>query len=363
MEKKSVIFDEAARRFLYEYLNNPSPTSHEAKGQQIWLNYLQRYTQKQHCDAYGTAYGIINPDSDYKVVIEAHADEISWMVHYISDNGLIYVLRNGGMDHQIAPSKRVFIHTSKGKVEGVFGWPAIHLRDAAKEESPKVSNLTIDCGCDSRQEVEDLGVHIGCVVTYQDELTELNGGRYFCGRAVDNRIGGFMIAQVARLLHENKIKLPYSLYIVNSVQEEVGLRGAQMIAQYLQPDVALVTDVAHDTTTPMISKTEKGDFACGKGTMLAYAPAVHNKLLNLIIETAQEQNLPFQREAVSRSTGTDTDAIAYSGKGVVSALLSLPLRYMHTTVEMAHRDDIENTIQLMYYTLLKIQYRHDFKYF
>ena len=212
-----------------------------------------------------------------------------------------------------------------------------------------------------KRKVEDLGIQIGNVITYEDEFIVLND-RYYVGRALDNRMGSFMIAQVARLLKKNGIKLPYTLYVVNSVQEEVGLRGAQMIAQTIQPDVALVTDVGHDTSTPMLNKIRHGDFKAGNGPQLAFAPAVHNKFLDLIMQTAEEHDIPFQREANSRSTGTDTDAFAYSNGGVISALISLPLRYMHTTVEMTHKEDVDNVIRLLYHTLKKIQYQHDFKY-
>ena len=187
--------------------------------------------------------------------------------------------------------------------------------------------------------------------------------RFYCGRALDNRMGGFCIAEVARLLKENKIELPYSLYIVNSVQEEIGLRGAQMVANSIQPDVAIVTDVTHDTNTPLMKKKLYGDVKAGGGPSVTYAPAVHNKLLNLVIDTAEANKIPLQREASSRSTGTDTDAFAYSGEGVASALISLPLKYMHTTVETAHRDDVENLIKLYIEVLQNIKEGHDFRYF
>jgi len=220
-----------SERFLEEYLNNPSPTGFESDGQRLWLEYIRPYIDEYFTDNYGSVVGVINPGAEYKVVIEAHADEISWFVHYITKDGFIYLRRNGGSDHMIAPSKRVNIHTPKGIVKAVFGWPAIHMRQQ-KEETPSMKNIFLDCGCSSKEEVEKLGVHVGCVVTFEDEFIILNKNRYV-GRALDNRVGGFMIAEVARLLHEKKVKLPFGLYIVNSVQEEVGLRGAEMIARKL----------------------------------------------------------------------------------------------------------------------------------
>ena len=359
VKHKSVVTKKSVE-FFEKYINNASPTGYEWEGQKVWLDYLKPYIDEHFVDNYGTAVGVINPKAEYKVVIEAHADEISWYVNYITKDGLIYVIRNGGSDHQIAPSKRVNIHTDKGIVKAVFGWPAIHTRSGEKEEAPTLKNIFLDCGCTSQEEEEKLGIHVGCVITYEDEFMILND-RYYVGRALDNRAGGFMIAEVARLLKENKVKLPFGLYIVNSVQEEIGLRGAEMIAHRIKPNVAIVTDVTHDTQTPMISKITQGDLACGKGPVVSYAPAVQSNLNKLLIKAAEENNIPFQRQASSRSTGTDTDAFAYSNDGVVSALISLPLRYMHTTVEMVHKEDVDNVIRLIYEALLDIKAGQDFR--
>ena len=356
------ILDAKSKKFLKEYIDNASPTGYEWKGQKIWMNYLKPFVDEFLTDTYGTAVGIINPKAKFRVVVEAHSDEISWYVNYITDNGLIYVIRNGGSDHQIAPSKWVNIHTDKGIVKGVFGWPAIHTRKPGKEEPPKLENIFIDIGAKNKKEVESMGVHVGCVITYPDEFETINKNKFVC-RAIDNRMGGFMIAQVARLISENKIDLPFGLYITNSVQEEVGLRGAEMIAKNIKPNIAIVTDVCHDTTTPMINQKEQGSIELGKGPVISYAPAVHNKLRNNIIEIAKSKKIPFQRLASSRYTGTDTDAFAYSNGGVASALISLPLRYMHTTVEMVHKKDVENVIMLLYEIIVSMDPNYNFNYF
>lgn len=353
-----------ALAFLADYINNPSPVGFEAGGQRLWLDYISEFVDETFTDPYGTAVGVVNPGQDFKVVIEAHADEISWFVNYITADGLIYLKRNGGVDHQIAPSQRVWIHGKNGLVKAVFGWPAIHTRlgGGDKEQQPKTENLWLDCGARSKQEVADLGIHVGAVVTYQDGFDQLANG-YMIGRAFDNRIGGFMIAQVARLLRENRKKLPFSLYVVNAVQEEIGLRGAEMIARRIKPDVAIITDVTHDTSTPMINKMIEGETFCGKGPSLSFGPAVHNKLLQVVQDVAAGAGIPVQLRAVSRSTGTDTDSFAYANDGCPSVLISIPLRYMHTTVEMLHRDDIEQTIRLMYETLLTLTPQTNLSYF
>ena len=328
----------------------------------MWLDYIKKYTDDYITDTYGSAAAIINPGKDYKVVIEAHCDEISWFVNYISKDGYIHVIRNGGSDYVIAPSKKAKIHGEKGLISAVFGWPAIHVREK-REEGGKmnVETVVLDCGASSDEEAKELGVEVGSVVTFDDQLMELNK-RWLVGRALDNRIGGFMIAEVARMIREKKIELPYSLYITNAVQEEIGLRGAQMIAHKIKPDLAIVTDVCHDTTSPGYNKIKQGDLKAGEGPVLSFAPAVHNNVLNMLFEVAKKKKIPYQRSALSRFSGTDTDAFAYSNEGVASALISLPLKYMHTTVEMAELGDIDHVIKLMFEFLVQLKTGHDFSY-
>jgi len=350
------------KKFLKEYLNSTSPTGfeYELGGQKVWMDNIAKYVDSVEIDNYGTAYGVTgNLDSDFKVVIEAHSDEISWFVNYIDSKGYIRVIRNGGSDVQIAPSMRVNLWGEKGPVSGVFGHPAIHISDRKKEVD--LNSIFIDIGASSKEDVAKMGIKVGTVVTFKDELMEL-GKDYYSGRALDNRIGGFMIAEVARKLKEKGKKLPFKLYIVNSVQEEIGLRGAEMIAHTIKPNVAIVTDVCHETSSPCYTASKQGDHIAGDGGVITRGPAVHNKLRKLILDTAEAKKIPHQLAASSRSTGTDTDAFAYANGGTPSALISLPLKYMHTTCETVHKNDIKNVIELIYETLLNIEENHNFKY-
>ncbi|HYG53375.1 MAG TPA: M20/M25/M40 family metallo-hydrolase [Flavobacteriales bacterium] len=346
----SRILTQRSIRFLETYLNNASPTGHESRGQELWLDYIWPFVDDHFQDNYLNTVAVINPEKKLRVVLEAHADEISWLVNYIDKKGFIYVLPNGGADSIVAVGKHVNIHTDKGLVHGVFGWPAIHVRKDIEDLFPNEQHLFIDIGASSQQEAHDMGVRVGDAITYLDSFCMLNK-YYFLGRALDNRIGGLIIAEVARLVRENNIHLPFSLMLVNAVQEEIGLYGAKMIADRLKPDVAIVTDVTHDTNTPFIKMDRHGETICGRGPVLAIAPAVHKGLLNLIKQTARKANIPYQLVAISRKTGTDTDAIALSSGGITSALISPPLRYMHTPVEIVHVNDVENCILLMLETL------------
>lgn len=353
--------DAVSKSFLFKYINNSSPTGFETSGQKLWLDYITPFIDTYITDTYGSVAGVVNPDAPYKVVIEAHADEISWFVNFISEDGYIYLRRNGGSDALIAPSKRVNIYGKKGVVKGIFGWPAIHVRETEKDESPKMKNIFLDLGCASKAEVLELGVHVGCVATFDDEAMDLNN-KFLTGRALDNRIGGFMIAEVLKKMHQEGTKPAFGLYVVNAVQEEIGLRGAEMMAASIKPNVAIITDVCHDTTSPMYKKIEQGDQRCGEGPVLTYGPAVQNNLLNMIIEVAEAKSIKFQRAAATRATGTDTDAFAYSSGGIASALISLPLKYMHTTVETVDYRDIEAVISLMYEFLIQLPNGYDFRY-
>ena len=353
--------DTKSREFLYQYLNNNSPVGYESSGQQLWLNYLNPYIDDWFTDIYGTAVAVVNPEAPYKVVIEAHADEIGWYVNYINKEGYIYVIRNGGSDYQIAPSMHAKIHTEKGMLPAVFGWPAIHVRKDKDKFKPDVGTLVLDGGFSSDKEVKEAGIHVGSVVTFDQNLTEIND-RFWVGKGLDNGIGGFVIAEVVRRLSEEGKKLPFGLYVVNAVQEEVGLKGAKMIAERIKPDLAIITDVTHDTQSPLYNKIHSGDVACSKGPVISFAASVQNNVRKMLLEVAQKHQIPFQRIAASASTGTDTESFAYAGAGIPSALISTPLKYMHTTVEMVHHDDVAHLINWYVQFLSQLPAGHDFSY-
>jgi tetrahedral aminopeptidase len=348
--------------FLKEYINNASPTGHEITGQKIWLKYLQPYIHSTLTDVYGSVAAIINPEKKYKVVLEAHVDQVAFYVNYISATGYIYVTKIGGAVAVIAPSKRVKIRTEEGRIiKGIFGWPAPHVKNANTTE-PSIENIYIDTGCFSDKEVRELGVELGDIVTFEEGFEILND-KVYTGPSLDNSLGGFIIAEVARLLQENRKELPYGLYLVNSVQEEVGKNGAILMANNILPDIAIVVDATHDTQSPMYDKKQMGDITLGKGPVITYSPVVQYNLLKMIKDVAQKHNIAIQRKTAGKSTGTDTDAFAYSDRGVPSTLISFPLKYMHTTLEVAHQNDIENIIELVYQILLQIKPGLKFKYF
>lgn len=352
-----------SKKFLKEYLNAYAPVSQEVEGQKVWIDYIKEYVDEMHQDTYGTVWGVIKgkykkDDVPYKVAIEAHCDEISWIVSHISDDGKLSVNRFGGSDVQIAPSKKVVVHTRKnGRIPGVFGWTAIHLRKG-KDTSPELKNLFIDLGYDSKEKVKELGIEVGNIVTFSDEFEIM--GDYYVGKSVDNKIGGFIIAEVARKIKENNVELPFDLYIINAVQEEVGLHGAKMVAQNIKPDVALITDVCHNTDTPGIDKKQECDIRGGKGAVFEHTAQNHRMLLELMREVADKNEIPYQLEV--GSYGNDTMGFFLANGGTPTAIIATPLKYMHTTVEMAHKDDVKSVIDIFYHTLQNIKNGQKFTY-
>ena len=331
------------KRFLNEYLNAYAPVGQEEEGQSVWRNYIEEFTDVIHTDAYGTSYGIKRSKTanSTKVVIEAHCDEIAWIITNIEADGYIRVKRHGGSDNMIAASKTVMIHTHDGKkVKGVFGWPAVHTRKSYTEMGPDQHELWVDTGLKDKAAVNKAGVEIGNLITFDDQFHEM--GDYYVGRSLDNKIGGYIIAEALREITEKGIELPYDLYVVNSVQEEVGLHGAKKIAKHLQADLALVHDVCHETNTPMINKAKDGDNKGGLGPCLEYTSQNHRGINKMLREIAKDKKIPVQLTV--GSMGNDT--VAFFMENTPTAILATPLKYMHTTCEMAHKKDVKACIKL-----------------
>lgn len=334
------------KKFLKEYLDAFSPVGREFEGQKVWIDYVKPFVSEMRVDAYGTAYGLIKGTGTKKVILEAHADEIAFIVSQIESDGMIRVKTNGGSDNMIAPSMTVFVHTHDGKkVPGVFGWPAIHTREKRVDMGPEVHELWVDLGVDTAKKVAKLGVEVGNCITFDQPFFEL--GKYYVGRSLDNKIGGYIIAEVARELKEEGTVLPFDLYIVNAVQEEVGLFGSRLIAQTIRPDIALVHDVIHNTNTPKMNKAKSGDIKGGAGPVIEYSSQNHKDLIKIVRDVAKEKEIPLQLSV--GSFGNDT--VSFFLENIPTAIVASPLKYMHTTVEMVHKDDVLAAIRVFKETL------------
>ena len=332
--------------FLRTLVNTPSPVGHEARGQRAWLDYSAQFADETFSDAYGNCVAVLNKGGSPRLMLAGHADEIAMAVNYINREGFIYVRKMGGVDAAITKAQRVVIHTRNGPVKGVVGNVAPHLMKEEKDaKPPKIHDLFIDIGVPSRKEAEKL-VRIGDPITLVDEFDLLRND-LAVARAFDNRVGTFAVAEALRLLKESKVKLHAEVCAVSNVQEEVGLLGARQIAYSLKPDVALVVDVTHATDYPTVSKQQHGDVQVGEGPAITHGGCNHPEVVVRIEAVAKARKIPLQHEAMSSTSGTDTDAIFWTRGGIASALISLPNRYMHSPVEVVSLKDLEKIPELL----------------
>lgn len=353
-------FDKKAIDFLEELLITPSPTGFEANGQRKWAEYTRGFADNVEADAYGSAFAQLNAEGAKRtIMLEAHCDEIGFIVQHIDDTGFISVNKLGGSDPAIARAKRVQIHSRNGIVTGIIGNTAVHLQDRDNQKQPGWKDIFIDIGAENREEALQL-VQIGDPVTYADDF-EFLSDELLSGRALDNRIGGFIIAEALKRLSARKGELNVNVIAVNAVQEEIGGFGARMMSYRLMPDVAIVTDVTHATDTPGINQKEHGRVKLGQGPTLTHGAASHPAVVKRIESVATQKEIPIQHEAAGVRTGTDTDSIYYQRTGIPSALISLPLRYMHSPVEMASMVDVESLVSLMEDTVISMSKEETFR--
>lgn len=339
---------DADRAFLFDLLRTPSPTGFETAGQRVWAARARALADRVDSDAYGNVWATRDgADADApRLLLEAHADEIGFMVKHITEDGFLRVDRIGGSDHAIARGKRVVLLGDADPVAGVVGNTAIHLRERSGEEkAPKLEELFIDIGASSREEVIARGLRVGHPAVYADAVDALTETR-LVGRALDNRLGGFVLTQVLAQLAGGA---PHAatVHALNAVQEEIGGNGARMAAYAIRPDVAVVLDVTHATDSPGIDHAKHGEVRLGGGPTVTHGTVNHPAVVARLVAVAEAEGIPLQHEASSRFSGTDTDVIFSSRAGIPSALVSIPMRYMHSTVETVDLRDVEHAARLL----------------
>ena len=346
--------------FLTKLVNTPSPVGHEAKGQRVWLDYVSEFADETFSDAYGNCVAVLNKGGSPRLMLAGHADEIAMVVNYIDSDGFIYVRRLGGVDPAITKAQRVTIHTKNGPVRGVVGNVAPHLSKLDKERKvPEIHDLFIDIGTGSRKETRSL-VEIGNPITLVDEF-ELLRDDLAIARAFDNRIGTWAVAETLRLLHGQRHKLKAEVCAVSNIMEEVGLYGARQIAYTLKPDACLVVDVTHATDYPTVNKQQHGDIRIGGGPAITHGGCNHPEIMARVQQVAKARKIELQHEAMSATSGTDTDGIFWTRGGIPSGLISLPNRYMHSPVELISLKDLKQIPLLMEGFALSLKAGEEFK--
>ena len=331
--------------FLKQLVETPSPSGYEQPAQRVIKQQLVGVADDLHTDVMGNLIARLDGQGGQKVMLAGHCDEIGFMVQFVDDRGFIYFGAIGGVDPHLAPGQRVMIHTEKGEVPGVIGKKAIHLIEPKDRE--KVINLKkqfIDIGCSDREEVEAL-VRIGDPVTFAVGVQLLQNDRA-TSRAFDDKMGAFIVTEVMKRVKEQG-RIDADLYAVSTVQEEIGLRGAATSSYGVNPDVGIVVEVTHATDYPDVEQSSIGRVELGKGPVIARGANINPVLFDLIVATAAAEDIPIQIIGVPRATGTDANAMQLSRGGVATALLAIPLRYMHTPVETLSLGDLELAISLL----------------
>ncbi|MFA5517080.1 MAG: M42 family metallopeptidase [Desulfuromonadales bacterium] len=352
--------DDKDYAFLAELIETPSPSGHEQPVQRLIRRKLEGVAEAIHTDMMGNLIArLAGPgESAARVMLTGHCDEIGFMVRYIDEQGFVYFTPIGGIDAHLVPGQRVRVHTAEGPLLGVIGKKPIHMMEAKDKESvAKFKDLFIDLGFQSREEAQ-AKVAIGDPATFAVGLERLQGDRV-TGRAFDDKMGAFVVAQVLQEV-QRRGELPVNLYGVSTVQEELGLRGAVTSAYEVRPDLALVVEVGFATDFPGMEKKEIGEFKVGGGPILSRGANINPALFELLARTAREENIPFQIIGEPRATGTDANVVQISRRGVATALVRVPLRYMHTPVEVLSLTDLENAIRLLAAVLYRIGDREDF---
>ena len=331
--------------FLKELVETPSPSGYEQPAQRVIKGQLTGVADDLYTDVMGNLIARLDGKGGPKVMLAGHCDEIGFMVQFVDDRGFIYFGAIGGVDPHLAPGQRVSIHTEKGDVSGVIGKKAIHLIEPKDRE--KVINLKkqfIDIGCSSREEVEAL-IRIGDPVTFAVGVQSLQNDRA-TSRAFDDKMGSFIVTEVMKRVKADGA-VAADLYAVSTVQEEIGLRGAATSSYGVNPDVGIVVEVTHATDYPDVEQSSIGRVELGKGPVLARGANINPVLFELIVDTAATEDIPIQIIGVPRATGTDANVMQLSRGGVATALLAIPLRYMHTPVETLSLGDLELAIKLL----------------
>lgn len=337
-----------SKEFLLELLQTPSPSSMEMTLQRKWISYVKEYADEIQTDNAGNAIGVLNPDASFKVLLAGHADEIGLVINRIDEEGFLYVEKMGGVNPKAAIGMKVEILGTNGTVTGVIGVNAQH--HGGMKGDFGIGDLFIDCGARSAEEIEKY-VEVGDLAVYKRE-PELLMDRYISGRGLDNRTGSFIVAEVLRKLKETGVQV--GVYAASTVNEETNMGGAYFAAAGIQPTMALACDVTFATDYPGVDKRKYGDIRLEGGPVLAKGAPINLKINQLLKQTAADLNMNVQYELTSSSTGTDADKMRLTGRGVPVALVSLPLRYMHSPVETASLRDIDEEIELLVETIRRM---------
>lgn len=346
-----------AHDFLKKILETPSPSGYEAPVQEIVRQYVADFADEVSTDLHGNVIAVKNAGAPLRLMLAGHADQIGLLVQYIDEQGFLYVQPIGGWDPQMLVGQRMTVWTSGGPVPGVIARKPIHLlTEEERKQVVKLKDLWVDIGAKDKQDAATV-VRVGDPVTLDLGYRQLRGNLAYAP-GMDDKTGLWVAVEAFR--RASSRPLGCSLYAVATVQEEIGLRGAQTSSFGIDPQVGVAIDVTHATDCPTIDKKQEGDVSLGKGPVIYRGPNINPRLADRLVELATRHEIPYQLSAIGRASPTDANVMQVNRAGMATALLSIPNRYMHSPVETISLDDIDSAAELLSQLALSLTGKDDF---
>ncbi len=344
---------QASRAFLEALVNAPGPSGYEGPVREVWKAEVEKVADGVTVDLHGNAIAVCNKSGAPRIMLAGHMDELGFQIIHIDDDGYLYIETIGGFDLGIVPGRKVRIHTKSGPVLGVIGKKPIHLmNEGERKKVPEKHDLWIDIGVKDGKEARKR-VAIGDPITYDANFEPLRGS-LAVSRGFDNKMGAYIVAETLRCVSQSRKKPEAALYAVATVQEEVGLRGARTSAYGIDPLVGIALDVTCATDHPGTDKRKEGDVRIGGGPVITRGANVNPVVFNHLGAAAEKAGIPYQVSAAPGGTGTDANAMQLTRSGVATGLVSVPLRYMHTPVEILSLQDLDHTVKLLTEFILNV---------
>jgi len=340
--------------FLEKYVNTISPSGFEDQAAKVWKEEAKGFADEVYGDLHGNSFAVVNKGGSPRIMLAGHTDEIGLMVSQISEGGYLFFNTIGGWDKQVLPGQRVRLLGKEKEIIGVIGRKPIHLlREEEKKEVVKTENLWIDIGVEGEEEAREL-IEVGSPGVLDYSFQRLQGD-LVAARGMDDKGGGFVVLEVARKLAE--LNPLAEIHSVATVQEEIGLRGAQTSAFGIDPDIGIAVDVSHATDTPSMKKEKRkvGEANINGGPILSRGPNINPVLLQKMVGVAESEGITYQMAGAPGGTGTDANAIQLTRGGVATGLVSIPNRYMHSPCEVVSLKDLSNIIDLIAHTVNQVK--------
>lgn len=350
--------DDKSFEFLSRLLASPTVSGFEQVGARVVREWLSPHVDQTRTDVHGNTFFVLNPAGSPRVMVAGHLDQIGFLVNHVSDQGFLYLVAVGGVDLAVVPGSRLTVHSANGPVQAVVGRKAIHLMKTEERDQAKkfdLADLPIDIGAKNKEEALKR-VQVGDPVTFTLGVAQL-GEDLITAHALDDRIGVWVMAEALRIIATDPAKrgrLKAAVYAVATVQEEIGLRGALTAAYGVEPQVGIAVDVTHATDTPGVDEKAHGTVKMAQGPTLSYGANINSVLNGVMEQAAKAVEVPIQREAAPRATGTDANVMQISRSGTATTLLSVPCRYMHTPVEVVSKTDLTNAAKVLAEALVSL---------